>query len=385
MARARTCNRTLALAAMLVSALGAPCSNGTETVPEPSAAAPDAALDVTHRPDAGRVDADTGLPELPCFGFDCIDPPPAQPGTGPGVVLALASLDIGAGPADGWKQLGLDIDGLISTKTSTKHCKVNEGGNKASVQTDGNAGRDNSFGENVLPILLSLDPQMGPALDAWMAQGRSTLLFAIDNLGDQPSETGLSTTLYLGAELGHAPAWDGTDEWPVACDFLETCWPHGTPPPPGNRSKLRFVDSFTDHRTWVSAPVGDVPVVIAFNGSRVLLRIHHAQIVMKLRPGSPVPQSATNGVISGILYPEEILDAVRRDSLRHFMCDEAMVENIGEQLRATADILRDGTQDPDALCDGISIGLGFEAKAAKLGRAADQALPEIFPILCPDM
>jgi hypothetical protein len=45
-----------------------------------------------------------------------------------------------------------------------------------------------------------------------------------------------------------------------------------------------------------------------------------------------------------------------------------------------SDILQDGTQDPTKTCDGITIGLGFEADAVLLGPAVPPPPP---PIVCP--
>ena len=38
-----------------------------------------------------------------------------------------------------------------------------------------------------------------------------------------------------------------------------------------------------------------------------------------------------------------------------------------EQVKRASDIMVDGTQDPTKTCDGISVGLGFEAQAGALG------------------
>lgn len=43
------------------------------------------------------------------------------------------------------------------------------------------------------------------------------------------------------------------------------------------------------------------------------------------------------------------------------------IENIFTQIAQTSDIMQDGTQDPTKTCDGISIGLGFEASVVQLG------------------
>jgi hypothetical protein len=41
--------------------------------------------------------------------------------------------------------------------------------------------------------------------------------------------------------------------------------------------------------------------------------------------------------------------------------------------------MKDGTQDPAAFCNGISIGLGFEMKAVQLGGALNAQPPEPDP------
>ncbi len=35
--------------------------------------------------------------------------------------------------------------------------------------------------------------------------------------------------------------------------------------------------------------------------------------------------------------------------------------------------MKDGTQNPDALCNGISVGIGFDMKAVQLGEVLNQA------------
>lgn len=44
----------------------------------------------------------------------------------------------------------------------------------------------------------------------------------------------------------------------------------------------------------------------------------------------------------------------------------ATFDSVAEQLRRTADVMADGTQNPAATCDGVSIGLGFELVQAGL-------------------
>ena len=41
-----------------------------------------------------------------------------------------------------------------------------------------------------------------------------------------------------------------------------------------------------------------------------------------------------------------------------------------QQIRQASDILKDGTQDPSKVCNGISIGLGFKVREVQFGNVA---------------
>lgn len=64
---------------------------------------------------------------------------------------------------------------------------------------------------------------------------------------------------------------------------------------------------------------------------------------------------------------------------RDVVCSGPTKDSVLQQIRATSDIMNDGTQDPDATCDGISVGLGFEAEAVQLGPAVDRQPPPVDP------
>jgi hypothetical protein len=69
------------------------------------------------------------------------------------VSLAMTHVNFGDSPtADAWKQIGFNLDGRVTTATSTDVCQLEPGANPA-AQDDGQDGIDNSFGENLCPIL----------------------------------------------------------------------------------------------------------------------------------------------------------------------------------------------------------------------------------------
>src|SRR5262245_23512873 len=91
-------------------------------------------------------------------------PPAMKPGDGSGsVTFAISKLYLGdtdpdgtPDKANGWKHFGYDLDGKVSTATSTDLCKTRNGASPANVYPDGDDGIDNSFGKLILPIILGL-------------------------------------------------------------------------------------------------------------------------------------------------------------------------------------------------------------------------------------
>jgi hypothetical protein len=73
------------------------------------------------------------------------------------------------------------------------------------------------------------------------------------------------------------------------------------------------------------------------------------------------PTTAAAGTIAGVLYPVELSSAVRSYLGRVGKCDELSVDIILSSIFLSLDILADGTNQPNTSCNGISIGLGFEA------------------------
>ena len=67
--------------------------------------------------------------------------------------------------------------------------------------------------------------------------------------------------------------------------------------------------------------------------------------------------------------------------LRPNYCGSAPLEALLDQIRAASDIMKDGTQDPNMPCDGISIGVGFTAKRVQLGGEAPAPEPPADPCL----
>jgi hypothetical protein len=87
--------------------------------------------------------------------------------------------------------------------------------------------------------------------------------------------------------------------------------------------------------------------------------------------------NAIDGVLSGILPTEAFVDFAMgvAGRLSTSLCLESASASIATQLEQASDIVRDGTQDPTEVCDGISIGLGFSASRVQLGATTTAPAP----------
>jgi hypothetical protein len=182
------------------------------------------------------------------------DPDAAPPdGTG-SVVLAISKVYYGDTNRDGsptcnpWRQYGLDIDGKITTKTSTDVCALNAG--SASIaQEDGENGIDNSFGTNLLPILTtffgSTTSQNG---NAALSDGDETTLVRLDEIGTDSDYSPLWRLVYHAASTSMPPRWDGTDVRDVDIASLVS----------GDlASPVVTLSGYMNGRTWVGTPPGE--------------------------------------------------------------------------------------------------------------------------------
>lgn len=337
----------------------------------------------------GSDDGDDGAgapgPDKPCE--TCAVPPEVPTagaqGDGDGTVLAVNKLYLGESDRSGspspsaWKEYGYDLDGYASNTNSVTHCQVNESGTKSNIQTDGNDGIDNSFGANIVPVITGLASDAAQKINETIEEGSFTIILEVEGIGGGADYVDLPAALYAGGDLGSAPSWDGTDEWPVFCELMTNCQETGTTQLPSNQSKVRFPTSYMASGTWVSGTTDTViNLSLSLAGFSLSLDINQAVITADMSGGNP-PMEATNGIIAGVIETEAFIQSLTKvaGSINTSLCEGPTLESVTQTIRAASDIMKDGSQDPNALCDGISVGLGFDMKAVQLGEVLDKNPP----------
>jgi len=243
-----------------------------------------------------------------------------------------------------WKSYGLNIDGLLTTGTSTDVCTLAAGASKAE-QIDGNNGIDNVWGSTLLPIFqsaASLQTPSASATDA-MVQGRTTLLVRVAGMTDDPSQTasGLKVRVVAGGTYPGTPSFDPTTSWPVLSGATATDF-----------------DATITNGVLATSPGAPLVVTIPIGGAVVSLTIHHP-IILFTHTGRT---NITNGTIAGVLDTNEFI--AEFDAIAGYfstsLCGSAK-DGVDQECRKASEILVDGTNHAGTPCTGLSIGIGFDA------------------------
>ena len=316
------------------------------------------------------------------------DPAAPSAASGQQPVLAIRKMYMGDTTRSGapsmtaWEQFGYDLDGKVSTAESTDLCKPSDGAAAATTYPDGDLGRDNSFGRNILPIMVAFAADYSAQLNQGITDGDGTVMLRLDDLGTAASENDIQAKLYNGAQfvdgggMAISPAWDGTDAWPVRAESLDG----GDLQSPLVQFPTSYVVTTSEEsgaRTWVSGTPATVKLTISRSDSGffIPLTIYEAIITMELAADN---NSATNGTIAGVLNTDLLIDDFAKiaGAFDPSLCPPSPTfESIATQLRQASDIGADGSQDPAKTCDGISIGLGFEMEKVDLGSVAPAVVP----------
>lgn len=279
---------------------------------------------------------------------------------GDAIVLAASELFFGEGSNGEWKSVGYNLDGLESTATSKDLCQPNAGAAPSVPYPDGDMGIDNSFGKNLLPVILSFYKTWVTDINNGILNGFFTSMLKMECLpptGDVPQFT---TKLFGGTPLPADPKFDGTDKWPVAPELLSNKLDPDS-------STVIFDKCSVKGDIFDAGPnasfVLTVPIKTMTSSTSIKLTLYNAKITMKYGPDR---KSATGGVVGGVLNTEDFVAEVNKVGKLLNLCGPVL-DNLILQVRQASDIMTDGTQDPTKTCDGITMGLGFNMKQVQLG------------------
>lgn len=355
-------------ACLCVSLSLAACGGNTVVAAD---AAPDARTDAAGdaRPD-GPDASDAGPPDV------VVAPPKPLDCTSGCTAFIFSKLLLGEIPRSGgaaspsaWKAFGHDIDGKVTDKNSTDVCIPAAGGG-SQTKVDGNGGIDNAFGANVVPIIQSAAslPLLSAPASAAVANGTGRApMLVVSGLG-QGAVASLPAGYSQGMPLGAVAAFDGNDLWPVSSQFVQG----------GDATKplaLLGAGPVAAGGEWDTGRT-DVKAMLAFpaGGLYWTVPLGHVRITGTF---SPDRSRILDGNLSAVIDTEAFVQEFKKyaGSISLSLCSGSTIDGISHQFRQVSDILQDGTQDPTKPCNAISLGLGFEATAVKLGPVVNDPVP----------
>lgn len=255
--------------------------------------------------------------------------------------------------ANAWKKLGYDIDGLATT-TEADLAKTCQRAASARGETllDGDDGIDNSFGRNIVTLLNSVNGSPSKALTTAAIEGRFTLLVQAKGLTDDAAQTNtgltggvLFTTPFGGVDSGIRPTFTLADDFPYLAD-----------------PQIQLPNAYVVKGLFVNGiGTGEFPLLLSLAGSTVRLTVHHGTLTFR---HDPAASALTTGTLSGVLETKTLIESMDALAARFPtpICPGVTLDLLKNAIAQASDILQDGTQDPAKACDGISIGLGFEAR-----------------------
>lgn len=266
----------------------------------------------------------------------------------------------GAAVKDAWKDYGENLDGIVSVKATTNgECKLQAGADSAKRE-DGNLGIDNSFGRTVLGFLLGIVPTPSKTTNEGIAKGGGTMMLnLLPASGGAPARFGF----LAAAATTTVPLFDGKDLRSATASSVGTS--------PDDPLVVSTTPSMSGRLVASGIASGTFYFELPLQGAGWRLPIRHARVTMNV---SPDGLTATTGTLSGIAPTEELVAELTKAAGRIStqLCGGSTLDTIKQTIRQASDILVDGTQDPSKDCDGISIGIGFEAvKVSASGVAAD--------------
>jgi hypothetical protein len=263
---------------------------------------------------------------------------------------------------DAWKDFGRNIDGLVTVVSSpsstdlTKVCKRKQGA-PATVHSDGNAGIDNAWGKEVLKLFDPFSPTASKSMTDAILDGARAPMVSLD---------GKTGAFVYAEKVSSPPTFAPDEERAVAADWMS-----------GGTAKATIVSGgVAANGIYDSGPIaGELLLELI---PHVVVPLHAARITMTVASDQA---GVSLGTLSGVVETEVLVAAMAAEMGRMSpeLCSGTTVEGIKDSIRLASDILKDGSQDPNVECDGISVGIGFDATRVVVGAVAPAPQPEANP------
>lgn len=332
--------------------------------------------------DRGCESARMPTPEdRPAPGSDKVIPP---------VYLAIQSTRLGSLSETGqlddtaWKDIGFDLDGVC---TGVDTCQGDDSPPSCKptvpqISTDGRVCRDNTFGrlEYAAALVPELSKPYGLNDDAFncaLCVGDYNFLFRISSYNGEDNDDRVRVDLYPSPGLDKPLPWNCADpSWTTRPCFTPEQQFQVTPESmneprdgPDLADAKMFDDAAYVREGYLIVRFPD-DALVWFPGYKALvvaypIILQKGIVAGKLQRDPDGVWRITDGTIGGRVRGSDVITGFRNLGL----CEAdpnytVMTDFVNKNL----DVLVDGRRDPNATCDGMSLGIAFKAQQVVAGK-----------------
>jgi len=342
------------------------------TIPDartPDSTVSDSATSDSTVTDGGPPNDATAGPDADACAHVTVPPPPTQDSPGTQSITFVAALRTVTGIEPGQSVgpgIGFDLDG-VCTCPAPPSCRSPV--MPANPNCDMTGGRDLQ-GDPLIEVFEESFASSGGDITNRIEQGRLTLLAVVSDYNGGPDDTQVTVSVYDSSGLhdpdGGAvvpPAWNGNDEWnvdptsSVVSSLTDAGWQY-TP--------VYFTTTAYVTGNTLVASLDAIPFQLDF--ATILFRSFVASATIAVDANGRYGLAGTFGAR---IDTNDIFTLLGRlqDGDAGFLCgtDPAFLQLRGIVCQAS-DIMSSPSEDnTNAVCDSVSLGVGFTASPAALG------------------
>ena len=287
---------------------------------------------------------------------------------------------------DRWRRFGLDLDGMNTTSVDDAAECVAANGNPP---LDGNKGIDNSFGQYVLPTVVSLISCLEDNIALNQGCGRGTVLLRLRNWNGTPNDAKVDVSVLSavdGTSLDDVSGlqWGG----PSGSSLMLAGMAEDAPDPAWDGEDYYFVDPTSVVANDIERPEVWKSDAYIRNG-RVVLPVNDGETFVFLTgPGSfsisingfliadisEDGETLEKGLLAGRFAVGELISTLEPLGI----CDDAFRGSVVGLLTDNLDLRADpGVGSPDDQCTATGVAFSFQGIRARI---ADTIAPVELPI-----
>lgn len=274
-------------------------------------------------------------------------------------------------------EVGFDLDGRCTCSEGFRTSCLVQADAPLANHCDDAAGRDNSFGFALAPmILVAGEEKFSLYLSSAIDAGQWGHLFEVRGYNGERDDARVWIASHAAVPLGAigGPQWNGDDVWPLAAAGF------------ADEAEPRFVDpeAYVVDGVLVARFSS---LIMRFESGLLFLPVRFVEVELTARiEETPTGIALREGVMAARLTERdafEAFDAFRyeEDKAAFFCMGVGFVYELSRGAFCRALDLRLADDDATAACDAVSVGLGFSADPARLGSISE--LPATLPVCAP--